>query len=171
MDERTDEFGIVGFDRDRVPVLTDKHHPATAGLDDGFLGLGEGMRNLVGAIAGDRAVRERQRGSVGDVELAHGPELRGDFDHGGVQVDTDGPHPASGRLADGPSGSATDTDNGVTERCVCVFPRAPNGDRSSKASSAVSKVDMTASGRPDVDMKSIGDVVASTAAVVRGIAA
>jgi hypothetical protein len=107
VDERADEFGIVGVDHERVPVLAEERRAAVsgqdpAGLDDGSVGLGEGVQDLVGAVAGDRAVVERQRGGVGDVELACGPALDGDIDHGGVQVDADGRHPTGGQLADGP---------------------------------------------------------------------
>ena len=54
------------------------------------LGLGEDMQDLVGAVSGDRAVVERQRRGVGDMELARGPALGGGLDHGRIQVDADG---------------------------------------------------------------------------------
>ena len=94
-----------------------------AGLDDGLLGIGEGVQDLVGAVAGDRAVIERQRCGVGDMELAYGPALDGDLDHGGVQVDADGPHPTGSQLADGAPAAAADVDNDVAQRLVSVFPQ------------------------------------------------
>jgi hypothetical protein len=128
VDERADEFGLVGVDHQRVPVLADEHRAAAsgedpAGLEDGPVGLGERVQDLVGAVAGDRAVVERQRGGVRDVELAGRPALGGDLDGGGVQVDADGPHPAGGEFTDGPPAPAADVDNGVAEPAVGVFPQ------------------------------------------------
>lgn len=56
-------------------------------------------------------------------KLACGPALDGDLDHGGVQVDADGPHPTGGQLADGAPAPAADVDNGVAQRLVSVFPQ------------------------------------------------
>lgn len=111
MDDGAGQPGVVGVDDERVPVLAEQDQPAAgpqraAGLAKGLSRVVEHVVELVGAVAGQFAVGQRQGGGRGEAEVGFRMAAPGGGDHLLVEVHADRAGALFREFRDGPARAA-----------------------------------------------------------------